>query len=265
MQGDTYYLDKRVAERYDAEGSDLFQGDIPFYTDLAREAASRGQKVMELAVGTGRVAIPITRTGVTVVGLDRSPAMLEVARGKAEGLSNLTLVEGDMAAFNLEDRFGLIYIPARSFLLLLTVGDQKSCLRCVHRHLVPGGRLALNFFNPDIPLMAAWMGSGRTGLRLGTDMSLPEGGGKLEWETRRYLTATQQIDEARIEERLSDEGAVISRVHRKLRARYVFRYEMEHLFELTGFEVEALYGGFQNEPFSDSSSEMVWVARRPPS
>ncbi len=55
---------------------------------------------------------------------------------------------------------------------------------------------------------------------------------------------------------------MISRVYRKLGLRYVFRFEMEHLLELSGFQVEALYGGFDGEPFDDTSSEMVWVARK---
>jgi len=144
----------------------------------------------------------------------------------------------------------------------MTVGEQKSCLRCVLEHLAPGGRLALNFFNPDIVLMAAWMGPAAKGLQAARELTLAGGGRVVEWETRRYRTATQHIDDDRIEERLSDRGAVISRVFRKMGLRYVFRYEMQHLLELTGFEVEALYGGFRGEPFTDASGEMVWVARK---
>ncbi len=259
---DEYYLDPRVAERYDAEVGEDFLGDRDFYLGLAKEAAQAGRKVLELAVGTGRVAIYLARAGVEVVGLDRSPAMLAVARGKATELTNLRLVEGDMASFDLGEEFGLIYIPARSFLLLMTVEDQRSCLASAHKHLAPGGRLALNFFNPDIVLMAAWMGPGRKGIQPDREAPTGDGGRKVEWETRKYLTSTQQIDETRIEERLSGEGAVISRVYRKMGLRYVFRYEMQHLLELSGFEVEALYGGFAGEPFTDTSSEIVWVARK---
>jgi hypothetical protein len=61
---------------------------------------------------------------------------------------------------------------------------------------------------------------------------------------------------------LSDAGAVIQRVERNLRVRWVWRYEMEHLLALSGFEVEALYGWFDGTPFTDESDEMVWVARR---
>ena len=83
------------------------------------------------------------------------------------------------------------------------------------------------------------------------------------WETRTYATATQGLDDVRIEEELSEQGAVVSRVYKSLRLRYVVRYEMEHLLALAGFEVEALYGGFGREPFDEAAREFVWVARRP--
>jgi SAM-dependent methyltransferase len=235
--------------------------DVGFYLGLARNASRSGLRALELAVGTGRVAIPLARAGIRVLGLDRSPAMLEVARRKAAGLEAIEFVEGNMASFSLDEKFGLIYIPARSFLLLTAVEDQKACLGCVREHLDADGRLALNFFNPDIPLMAAWMRSAGKGMQPARAVEFGARGGVLEWESRRYLTSTQQIDETRIEERLDAGGAVISRIYRKMGLRYVFRFEMEHLLRLCGFEVEALYGGFDFEPFTDASTEMVWVAR----
>ncbi len=250
---DGYYLDARVAEAYDADT--LMTDDVAFYVGLAKETGDAG--VLELAAGTGRVTIPMARAGVPVVGLDRSPAMLTVARRKARGLGRVEWVEGDMAGFDLGRRFGLVIIPFRSFLLLLSVAEQKSCLACVREHLVPGGRLAFNIFNPSIPLMAEWLTTRRGGLERRRD-GAP---GTEVWATRRYGTAGQNIDEQRIEERLGDDGAVIARVYRNLRQRYVFRYEMEHLLALSGLAVEALYGWFDRRPFDDESSEMVWIAR----
>jgi SAM-dependent methyltransferase len=260
MKKDEYYIDSRVAEAYDQDSPGL-PGEVDFYRTLALEAAS-AHEVLELAVGTGRVAIPIAQAGVSVTGLDLSPAMLAVAKRKSAGIDNLTLVEGDMADFDLGRQFGLVYVPFRSFLLLASVEEQKSCLRCILKHLVPGGRLALNIFNPDIVMMGSWLGPNRPGLRL-DDQQETERGRRLTWETRRYLTSTQEIDQTFVEETQDRQGTVVSRVNRKMRLRYVFRYEMQHLLELSGFEVEALYGGFRREPFTDTSSEMVWVARRP--
>jgi SAM-dependent methyltransferase len=272
---DDYYLDPRVAEAYDAET--IVRDDIPFYVELAKEAAARGESVLELACGTGRVTIPIAQAGLNVVGLDRSPAMLDVARRKAEGVDfphpnplpegegitpeNPRWVEGDMSKFELGERYGLVIIPARSLLLLLTVAEEKSCLRCVREHLVDGGRLALNIFNPDLVLMASWMTT-----KQGLWRREPESGPTRDvLVTRDYRTADQAIDERYIDTELSDQGAVIARVERNLRLRYVFRYEMEHLLALSGFEVEALYGWFDKRPFDDESSEMVWLARKPKS
>jgi SAM-dependent methyltransferase len=258
--GADYYDDPRIAEAYDVDSPGL-EGDAAFYAGLAQEAAASGQEVLELAVGTGRVAIPIARAGVRVTGLDRSPAMLEVARRKAEDVESLTLIEGDMADFDLGREFGLVYIPYRSFLHLMTIEAQKSCLRCVREHLVSGGRFALNFFNPDIAAIGDWLGPKRGSLQRLEAKDVSDGGKREVWSSRRYLTGTQQLDETRIEERLAPDGAVVSRVYRRMGLRYVFRYEMQHLLELSGFEVEALYGGFEQEPFTDTSAEMVWVAR----
>jgi SAM-dependent methyltransferase len=253
-----YYFDPGVAEAYDAEVDQLrASADVPFYVELAREAAAAGNPVLELGCGTGRVTIPIAQAGVEVVGLDNAAAMLEVARRKADGATNPRWVQADMAGFRLGERFGLVIIPFRSFLLLLTVEEQKACLARIHEHLVSGGRLALNIFNPSILAIADWLGDrGQRWLR-----SLPEPG-RERWVNRRYSPGSQELNETRTDVLLSDEGAVIQRVERNLRLRWVYRYEMEHLLALAGFEVEALYGWFDRTPFAEDSDEMVWVARR---
>lgn len=255
---DTYYLDPRVAAAYDAEHESrgIATDDVPFYVQLAQEAAAAGHRVLELACGTGRVTLPIAQTGAGITGIDASPAMLEVARAKTVGLDNPRWIEGDMTSFELEERFGLVIIPFRSFLHLLTIDDQKACLQRIHRHLIDGGRLALNFFNPSIVAIAESM------TKRGARQKLTEQSGKVEWATRHYSTSEQTLNETRIEEELSDKDAVISRVYRNLRIRYVFRYEMEHLLALSGFDVEALYGWFDERPFDGDSQEMVWVATK---
>jgi SAM-dependent methyltransferase len=243
---------------YDASAEGV-PGDVDFFIELAKEAHAAGQPVLELACGTGRVAIPIAREGARVVGLDLNKGMLDRAREKSADLANVCWVEGDMRAFALEERFGLVYIPARSFQHLLTVDDQLSCLRCIHQHLAPGGRLALDIFNPDIVAIAQWM-TAKQGSVQRHKNSRPDA---IRWETRAYRTARQQVDTTFIDEELSDEGAVMSRIYRDLKLRYTFRYEMEHLLLRSGFEIEALFGDCFGSAFEDFSPEMIWVARRP--
>jgi SAM-dependent methyltransferase len=237
---------------YDARAEGI-PGDVDFFLRLAQEAHEAGHPVLELACGTGRVAIPIAREGVQVVGLDLSPAMLARAREKSAGLETVRWPE----------RFGLVFIPYRSFQHMFTVADQLSCLGCIHRHLVPGGRLALNIFNPDIVAIGQWLTVRKGGLQRRRDVyTVPAGRAAMGWETREYRPAGQELSSTYLDEELDGEGAVISRLYRDLRLRYIFRFEMEHLLARAGFEIEALYGDFSGGPFEDTSPEMVWVARR---
>jgi SAM-dependent methyltransferase len=146
---DNFYARPANAEAYDSDmgrSADAMD-DVPFYVELAREAAAKGEAVLELGCGTGRVTIPIAQAGVEVVGLDNAPAMLQVARRKAAIAGvNIRWLTADMRSFSLEQRFGLVIIPFRSFLHLLTDADQEACLSRIFEHLLPDGRLALNFF-----------------------------------------------------------------------------------------------------------------------
>lgn len=244
---------------YDAQAQGV-PGDVEFYLALAKRAQAAGRPVLELACGTGRVAIPIAREGVSIVGLDQSQAMLERAREKSTGLDSARWIEGDMRDFALPERFGLVFIAYRSFQHMLTVADQLSCLGCIHRHLAPGGLLAINIFNPDIVAIGQWLTTKKGSLQRRGEAA--SGRSAVAWETRTYRPASQEVESTLLDEELSDEGAVISRVYRDLKLRYTFRFEMEHLLARAGFEVEALYGDHCGGPFEDTSPEMVWLARR---
>ncbi len=132
------------AERYDTLEHGV-AGDVAFYVARAAEAAP---PVLELGCGTGRVAIAIARSGTPITGLDRSAAMLAVARRKSRDSGNPRWVEGDMRTFHLGEEFGLICIPHRGFQHLLTSADQRAALERCRAHLRPGGHLVFNVANP---------------------------------------------------------------------------------------------------------------------
>jgi SAM-dependent methyltransferase len=249
---------------YDARAEGV-PGDVEFFLGLARKAHEAEQPVLELACGTGRVTIPIARQGIQIVGLDQSPAMLDRAREKSAGLDTVRWVEGDMRHFELPERFGLAFIPYRSFHHLMTVDDQLACLSSIREHLVPGGRLAIDIFNPNIVTIGRWLTTKRGSLeRRRDDYEHPETGRATKrWETRAYRTAKQEVESTFLDEELDQDSVVVSRIYRDLRLRYTFRYEMQHLLERSGFEIEALCGDFVGGAFEDTSPEMVWVARRP--
>lgn len=84
----------------------------------------------------------------------------------------------------------------------------------------------------------------------------------LVWTSRRYDPPQQRIDEERVFERIDEQGRVVERRYRTLTLRWIYRWEVEHLLARAGFQVEALYGGFDGKPFTKMGQELVWVARR---
>src|SRR5919197_6474664 len=130
--------DERFAERYDEWSSDMTE-DIGFYVELAREAEG---PLVELAVGNGRVAIPVAEaTGRPVLGIDTSPAMLAQARERAEAAGvELELREGDMRDLEVDEPAGLVYCPYRALLHLPTWADRRRAFEHVAASLLPGGR-----------------------------------------------------------------------------------------------------------------------------
>src|SRR5512141_1085022 len=155
--------------------------DVDFYVELAGEA---DEPIVELAVGTGRVAIEIARrTGKRVIGIDLSPKMLEVARDRGAGLP-LDLREGDMRDLTLDEPVQLVICPFRSMLHLPTWGDRRTVFERVAASLQPGGRFVWNVFVFN-PTMAAALDGKRT----------ERAGGR--WEIVRHVPADSRIDVTR--------------------------------------------------------------------
>jgi SAM-dependent methyltransferase len=239
------------------------QVDLGFYLG---EAQAARPPVLELACGTGRVTLPIAMAGVPVVGLDSSAGMLAKARQKAAKLPDVPVrwVEADMREFSLEECFGLAIIPARSFLHLLTPGDQVRALSNILDHLLPGGRLILNHFVPHLQMIAEHSTTTREMLRLSNDFTDPASGNRvLVWGSRRYDPHAQRIDQQFRYEELDDEGSVVATRYRSFSLCYIWPREMEHLLVRCGFEIEALYGWFDRSAFDADSKEQIWIARRP--
>jgi len=217
---------------YDDWARDMVE-DIPFYVELARAAQ---EPIVELAVGTGRVAIPIAReTGKRVIGIDSSPRMLELARDRSSGLP-VELREGDMREFELAEPVELVICPFRALLHLEGWADKRDVFRRVAASLKPGGRFAFNAFAFHHGIAAELDGTTRDqyGIR----------------HTFRYVPAENRIDVVR------DDGAL-------MRLWWATKSEWEGLLEAAGLETEALYGWFDKRPFDEESTEFVWVARKP--
>jgi len=218
---------------YDAWAADMTE-DVDFYVELARKADG---PVVELAVGSGRVAIPIAqRTGKRVIGIASSPAMLAAARERAAAAGvNLEVWESDMRVFDLEDPAALITCPSRSLLHLPTWYDRRQVFERVAANLRPGGRFAWNAFVFDFSIAANLHG---------------------RWQEE---PVRHRIDQVPADNRIDitlETGPSIS-------LWWVSRGEWEALIDVSGLETEALYGWFDRRPFDEESREFVWVARKP--
>jgi SAM-dependent methyltransferase len=218
---------------YDVWSADMTD-DVDFYVSLAAEADG---PIVELAVGTGRVAIPVAeRTGKRVLGIDSSPAMLAVARERAAAADgDLELRDGDMRDLELDEPAALVYCPARSLLHLPTWADRRRVFERVAAALGPGGRFAWNSFVFDHTIAARLDGQWR-------DEPVRHG--------FEYDPSDNRVD-----------IAIASGAHISLW--WVGRGEWEGLLDVSGLETEALYGWFDRHPFDAESREFVWVARKP--
>jgi SAM-dependent methyltransferase len=252
------YKDAWSAEIYYGYQVTGHPGNLTFWRSLVE---ATGGPALELACGTGRLLLPLARAGTDVVGLDISPFMLAVAdRNLAQESPGVQarcrLVESTMAEFSLGQRFGLIYITANSFQMLLTRGEQRSCLQCCAQHLRPDGLLAVDVFNPRLDLLI-----NPAGHEIGpNDFEGPGGVTITNHAHSEYDRANQIVSGSYWYEYDSDEGHVVREYSVTLR--YLFRFEMEWMLEACGFEVEALYGDLDKSEFKADSPKMVFVARR---
>ena len=225
-------MDESFAHDYERWSAHMTE-DIPFYVELARQADG---PLAELAVGNGRVAIPVAQaTGRTVIGIDTSPAMLEQARANAAAAGvELDLREGDMRDLDLDEPAALIYCPFRALLHLPTWADRRRTFERVAASLRPGGRFAWNAFAFDPHISARLDGQHQ-------DAPVPH--------TIRYAVGDDRID---IE---LDDGGTSS-------LWWATKNEWLGLIDVAGLELEALYGDFDRTPLTDGGSEYIFVVRR---
>jgi SAM-dependent methyltransferase len=235
--------------------------DASFYLE---EAKSTAGPVLELGCGTGRLMIPLVETGLEIHGLDASAAMLEAAKHKRDQLSSETakrmhLHLGDMAQFDLKQKFAFIYIAFRSFQILSTPEIQRQCLACIHKHLTSRGKLIINLFDPRYDMI---MPGRQESTQPTREFVHPVSGNRVVVETlERIVDPLGQTFEERW--RFTEngpDGDTLRQEEEHLKLRWTFRYEMRHLVESCGFVVEAEYSDFHRSPPA-YGKEQVWVLR----
>jgi SAM-dependent methyltransferase len=223
-----------IAELYDPWSASVVE-DVAFYLEEARRS---GGPVVELGVGTGRIAVPIAANGIRVIGVDSSRRMLEVcARRAALAGVDIDLRVGDLREPPVAEQAPLVICPFRSLLHMHTDEDRRKALTAVAKLLLPGGKFVFDVFTPGADDIASTH-----------DRWLEREPGIFElarWdEVGRTLTLTVRGPEGETTMELA----------------WLAPDEWRALLEESGFEVEASYGWFDRTPYR-GGDDSVWVAR----
>ena len=247
------------AEWYDVFYSSSWSRGVDFYVDLARTS---GGPVLEIGVGTGRIAIPTAQAGVEVVGIDLHEPMLGAARVKLAAAGqiagSLELIRADMRDFDIGRQFSLVTIPARTLLLAMTEEDQRRTLERATAHLAPDGRVAFNVFVPNPALISD---TASEPFRFGETTNPATGRRCVLWAMNRFDTLAQTNEALQIVEELDEAGEVARRVELEVKLRYLYPGQVFEMLEASGLDIDSAYGDFRRSPFTEDSEELVLICR----
>jgi SAM-dependent methyltransferase len=234
---------------------DYFQkgvrGDIKFYLNYFKNFKG---KILEIGAGTGRITIPLLKKDLNITALDISPKMIEILKTKArkENLSVKTVC-ADMRKFKLRDKFDAIIITFRTFQHMYLVADQLNSLRNIKKHLKPNSVLIFDIYNPSLK----YIQKGDRRWRKDENIKLPgiKGIVKIDYRNRYDMAEQMMYQEFRFSYPNGKKEII------PLQMRFFFRFEIEHLLHLAGFEIKNLYGDFKKNKFRSNSTEMIWIAK----
>jgi SAM-dependent methyltransferase len=216
---------------------------------LVEEMRQRGE-VLELACGTGRLAIPLAARGLQVTGIDYTPEMLALAKEKAkEKSASVEWVEGDMRSFELGRKFGSVLLLSNALWHLHEIADFEACMRCVHRHLAPGGIFVLSLFIPALDILARnpdkrYPFSSYTDSNSGEEVQV--------MEQYRYEPDTQI---GRVVHYKGDTDEVVG----TLNLRMYFPKELDALLAYNDLRVLGKFGDWDQNPFGPGSNNQIYI------
>ena len=233
--------------------------NLPFYVDAYLAADG---PVVELGVGDGRIAVEAAGRGCTVIGVDRSSAMLERCRERAQKagvLDRLTLIQADFRDFDLEKPAGLIALPYHSIGHLTTRDHKRHAMRHIFDCIRAGGQ----FIFDDFLMTPALMAQMRK-VQLRATYHSPSGSDRLLWVTSLVDESTQSIAVVTWEDELDATGVLERRRYRRLSLSWLEPIQARALLEEAGFRVDTCFGDFQRNPFEETSAlEQIWIGRKP--
>jgi SAM-dependent methyltransferase len=238
------YFGERVAASYDDASDPMFQPETIEPTVSLLAGLAGGGPALELAIGTGRIGVPLSRRGVPVHGIELSRAMVARLRGKPGG-DAITVTIGDMTTTSVDGAFTLAYLVYNTINNLTTQQAQAACFGNVARHLVPGGHFVIETTVP--PLRQLPPGQDILGYRAGSGRIV----------SYSFDHATQQFRGHYTE---FHEG---TGQYRTIPFRYVWPSELDLMAQLAGLRLHSRWAGWNREPFTTDSRSHVSVWEKP--
>jgi SAM-dependent methyltransferase len=237
--------DRAAARDYDTPGEGMFApGVLGPTVDRLAELAGDG-RALEFAIGTGRVAIPLTGRGVPVTGIELSGPMIEQLRTKADEAA-IPVIAGDMATTRAPGEFTLVYLVFNTISNLLTQSEQVACFRNAARHLTPGGRFVIELWVPELRKLPP-------GQQATVFTSEP---GYIGLDT--YDVLSQRVVSHHFRFGAGREARLFRSPHR-----YIWPAELDLMAQLAGFELEARHADWSGAEFTAESRSHVSVYRLP--
>jgi ubiquinone/menaquinone biosynthesis C-methylase UbiE len=251
---------KAIAAYYDAENAHhaMLQQDVSFFL---QHLPKRRQSVLEIAVGTGRAAMPIAQAGHRVVGIDYDSNMLAIAKRKRDSVglkeSELELIRADALTLNLKRKFDWICILFNTFLAFTTLKEQDKVLQNLRRHLKPRGRLWIDIFQPSFALLAQERSK-----------NLEPGAFYVSELARTVYRTTdvtrdpsQQVQRVTFNYRWFDQNEVLHREKQEFDMTFIFPRELQLLIERNGMKIENLYGNYDGSRVNNDSPRLIVSCR----
>ncbi|MFC4118908.1 class I SAM-dependent methyltransferase [Nonomuraea zeae] len=235
-----------TAQRYDTPGTGMFAPEVlePAVDRLA--GLAEGGRVLEFAIGTGRVAVPLAERGVPVTGIELSEPMIGRLRTKADE-ETIPVIVGDMATATAPGKYALVYLVYNTISNLLTQAEQVACFRNAARHLTPGGRFVIELWVPEL-------------------RALPPGRQATVWQYEpgyvgldTYDVLHQRVVSHHFRFDESGQAELARSPHR-----YIWPAELDLMAQLGGFELESRHADWSGAEFTAESGSHVSVYRLAP-
>ncbi|WP_405871718.1 class I SAM-dependent methyltransferase [Streptomyces sp. NBC_00005] len=238
------YFGESVAAGYDESSADMFASDVVEpAVDLLTELAGSG-RALELGVGTGRIALPLSQRGVEVHGIDLSRAMVQRLRAKPGGEA-IGVTIGDFATTEVDGTFSVAYLVFNTIMNLTTQDAQVDCFRNAAGHLEPGGRFVVEVGVPDLRRLPPGQNA----------VPFHVGEGRLGFDL--YDVATQSMSSHHV--RVADgRGSYLA-----VPFRYVWPAELDLMARLAGMRLRDRWDGWSREPFTSESRRHISVWEKP--